>query len=280
MQCPNCGFPVPPYARYCPVDQTDVGFPNVRAAETPEEAGALDARYTLATQDAQVRGCLRTLEDFGRAVLGSKAVICRSLSIVQYLVSNDSALYNTFHQQVAAEARIPEDNFWDRARSAVNATLFPHYQDEMGFAMLSLNDRGLTTFGPYVIVLREAPIASRSSVFERNSVVFFQEMVDTKVGDALAPGYRAAWAQRDRLAMAKCYGQIGSATAAGDYSSILVKPGPTPQDEEFIEVHIYGPIHRRAIEKVVGPPPRRGERPIYKDLERKLRECGASLETS
>jgi hypothetical protein len=57
------------------------------------------------------------LEHFGRAVLSSKAVICRSLSIVQYLVSSDSALYNTFHQQVDAEARIPEDNRWDRARS-------------------------------------------------------------------------------------------------------------------------------------------------------------------
>ena len=161
----------------------------------------------------------------------------------------------------------------------MKGTLFPYYQDNIRFAMLSLNDGGLTTFGSYVIVLKEAPIASRSSVFERNSVVFFQKRDDTKVGGATPPGYRAVWARRGRLATAKHYGQIGPATAVGEYSSILVKPGPTPQDDEFIEVHIYGPIHRRAIEKVVGPPPRKSQRPIYKDLERKLRECGASLET-
>jgi hypothetical protein len=222
---------------------------------------------------------LAKLEDFGRAVLGSKVAICRTLSTLQYLVSSDSALYNTFHQQVAAEARIPEENFWDRARAAVNATLFPHYQDEIGFGMLSLNDHGLTTFGPYVILLREALIASRSTVFERNSVVFFQEMKDTKVGDAVPPGYRAIWMRRDKLAMAKHYGGIGPATAPGEYPSILMKPGPTPQHDDFIEVHIYGPIHRRAIEKVVGPPPRRGQGAIYRDLKRKLQECGASLET-
>ena len=98
------------------------------------------------------------LEDFGRAVLGSKAVICRSLGIVQYRVSSDSGLYNTLHQQVDARARIPEDNRWDRARGSVNATLFPNHHNKIGFAMSSLNDRGLTTYGPYEIVLKEPPI--------------------------------------------------------------------------------------------------------------------------
>jgi hypothetical protein len=278
MLCPKCHSPVPPHVRYCPVDQTDVGFPNVRAAESLEELNALDGRFALAIDDAQTRNCLARLEDFGRAVSGSKAVICRSLSIVQYLVSSDSALYNTFHQQVAAGARMPEDNFWDRARLAVNATLFPYYQDDIGFAMLSLNDSGIPRFGPFIIVLREFLIAARSTVFERNSVVFFQKKDDTRVGDASPPGYRAVWARRDRLAMAKHYGQIGPATAVGEYPSILLKPGSTPEDDEFTEVHIYGPIHRKAIEKVVGPSPRRGQHVIYKDLERKLRECGASLE--
>ena len=147
--------------------------------------------------------------------------------------------------------------------------------------MLSLNDRGPATFGHFIIVLRESLIASRSTVFERNSVVFFQKLADTKVGDAPPPGYRAVWAHRSRLAMAKHYGQIVPTTVVGDYSSILVRAGSKPEDDEFIEVHIYGPIHRRAIEKVVCPPAPRGKKyPIYKDLERKLKECGATLEIS
>jgi hypothetical protein len=262
------------------VDQTDVGFPNVRAAESAEEVKELNDRCTLATQDAQTRSCLSILEDFGRAVINSKAVICRDLKMVQLLVSGDSALYNTFHQQVDAEARIPEDNSWDRARGPVDATLFPNYHDKIRFAMLSINERGLKTYGPYFIILKEAPIEARSTVFERNSVVFFQKKDDTRVGDAPPPGYRAVWRRRDSLAIAKLHAQIGPATAVDDYASILLKAGATPQDDEFIEVHIYGPIHRMTIEKVVGPPPPRGYSAIYKDLKKKLGECGASLEIS
>src|ERR1035441_2882664 len=158
MLCPKCAFLVPPNARYCPVDQTDVGFPSVRAAESAEEVQALDNRWAVATDDAQTRTCLPILEDFGRAGLHSKALICRDLKMVQLLVSGDSALYNTFRQQVGAEARIPEDNSWDSVRGAVGATLFPNYDEKIGFAMLSLNERGLTTYGPYFIILKEAPI--------------------------------------------------------------------------------------------------------------------------
>src|SRR5208337_2048795 len=57
------------------------------------------------------------------------------------------------------------------------------------------------------------------------------DSTDTKVGDALPPGYRAVWARRGRLATAKHYGQIGPATAVGEYSSILVNPGQTPKDD-------------------------------------------------
>src|ERR1035441_9911788 len=92
MLCPKCAFLVPPNARYCPVDQTDVGFPNVRAAESAEEVQALDNRWAVATDDAQTRTCLPILEDFGRAGLHSKALICRDLKMVQLLVSGDSAL--------------------------------------------------------------------------------------------------------------------------------------------------------------------------------------------
>ena len=70
MNCPKCGFSVPPHARYCPVDQTDCGFPNVRAAESPYEVNALEDRYTRAIEDVRTRKCLTILQDFGPCCIG------------------------------------------------------------------------------------------------------------------------------------------------------------------------------------------------------------------
>ena len=279
LLCGVCGVRVPPHERNCPGCQGDVGFPNVRAAETTEEVAALNQRVRLATEDAESRNCLSVLQEFASAVLSSKAVFCRSLSLLNSLVSSETALYNTFHQQVQAQARIPEENFWDTARPAVGSTLFPHYYEKIGFALLSLDNQGSTRYGRYTIVLKDAMIANRSSVFEENPILFFQKRTDIKVGDTLVPGYRAIWAQRNKLAMAKCHTRVTQATPTADFPSILFKRGSTPAQDDFIEVHFYGPIHRSAIEKVIGPQPRRHERAMFKDLQRKLREVGASLET-
>jgi len=51
-------------------------------------------------------------------------------------------------------------------------------------------------------------------------------------------------------------------------------------DDDFIEVHIWGPIHRTAIERVVGPKAKsREDRVLWNSLETKLSEVGAVLES-
>ena len=67
-------------------------------------------------------------------MLGSTAVLCRSLDVIHELVSNDNLLYVSFHKQVGAGARLPNDDHWETGRPAVEAALFPHYHDEINFA--------------------------------------------------------------------------------------------------------------------------------------------------
>ena len=245
--CSFCGFYLPPHLRYCPSCERDAGYPNVRAAGADDEAIALRARFQEAEEDAERRNCLLQLQRFGAAVAGSKAIICRSLQGALSFVSSDNALYNTFYQQVESGARIPEANFWDRARVPVDGTLFPMYQEKIVFGMLSLDNQGSSYHGPYVIVLKESMVGHRASVFEENSVNFFQKRSDIRVGGAAPAGYRTIWAMRDKLAVAKCHSRIGSATISNDFPAILLVPGADPKDNDFIEVHIYGPIHRHAI---------------------------------
>lgn len=57
MDCPKCKNRVPEYARTCPICETDVGFPNVRAAKKTENIEALKKglqkrKYMLEQQNA------------------------------------------------------------------------------------------------------------------------------------------------------------------------------------------------------------------------------------
>jgi len=280
VDCHTCGERVPGSARNCPSCQADAGFPNIRAAALDEEKVALELRMIDAETSTRARGCEAVLKGYGKAVLQSRAVICRNLGVVSSLVSSDNALYNNFYKQIEAESRLPEDNPFDRGRSAVDGTLFPNYHTNICFAALSLDNVGLTRYGEYSIVLKEKMILQRASVFEENSVAFCQMKHRIIVGDSVPPGYRATWLERDRLAMAKSHSKIDLATRPEDYGGILLRRGTDPMDDDFIEVHIWGPIHRAAIERVVGPRPRtRDDRVLWNSLDAKLRAVGAVLES-
>jgi hypothetical protein len=240
----------------------------------------LQQRLVDAETSARARKCEDILKDFGKAVLQSRAVICRNLGVVSNLVSSDNALYASYYKQVEGEVRLPEDNRFDRGRAAVDGTLFPNYQKHICFAALSLDKVGPTAFGDYTVVLKEKMIFQRATVFEENSFSFCQTKHHIVVGDSIPPGYRAIWSQRDYLAMAKLHSKLDPATRADQYASILVGRCPDPRDDDFIEVHIWGTIHRTAVERVVGPPPKgREDRVLWNSLSKKLAEVGAVLES-
>ena len=92
-------------------------------------------------------------------------------------------------------------------------------------------------------------------------------------GSAVPPGYRAVWDSRERLAAAKIAPRILSSTKKEEFPALLL------DGDDFIEVHIFGPIHRRAIEKLTGKRPRqRTDRVLLKSIKRKVEEVGAEVE--
>lgn len=285
MECGKCGNEHPEHIRFCPVCGEDVGFPNVRAAQRPEDLDALNARLDEAVRDAESRACGDAVRQFRDAMADSKAAICRHISVIQKLASSDNELYATFYQLVRSESRLPESNETDLLRGAIDHLLFPYYKKHIRFAALTLDNRGVISYGDYTIVLASDTINSRATVFEQNSLFFLQQEVESfgrtvKAVVPPPPGYRAVWDDRDRLAAAKLAHRIEHTTTKDDFPSLVLQTAVDPKDDEFIEVHIYGPIHRRGMERVAGPKPKRkDDRTILKDLKRKLREAGAELET-
>lgn len=281
LDCATCHRQVPDHSRNCPYCQADAGFPNVRAASKANEVEALNERFKNALVSARARKCEHVLLDFGNSVRKSQAVISRNLSAIQALLSSDTILYQNFYKQVHAGLRLPEDNPWDRGRNAVDGTLFPHYQTEIVFGALALDDKGPQSYGAFTMVLKEAMIEQRATVFEENSFHFCQIKHKIVVGDPIPPGYRAVWSARELLAMAKLHDKLDLKTQKEHYPGILLSQNPDPDSTDFIEVHIYGGIHRQAIHKVSGAKPRtREDQVILRSVKRKLDEIGATLETS
>jgi len=212
------------------------------------------------------------------AVLSSRVVCCRNFGVLSRLASADTQLFATYYREIEGQSRLPEDNEWDRFREPVDSTLFPHYHKDIQFAALTLDGRGVNRYGEYAILLREEMIRKRTTVFEENSLVFCRKH-RIALGQCLPPGYRATWEARNLLAAAKLHSKLADCTPKSQYPQVLLSSGPGPEDDNFIEVHIFGPINRRAFERVVGPKPgNRYDSVLWRRVERELREVGAVLE--
>lgn len=270
MKCKHCGEELPGHLRECISCGVDNGYPNVRAASTSTEKQKLDQRYQQAIVSTQARGCAEILKDFGQAVRESKAVWARPIGILHNLVSAETSTYVSFARQISAGVRQPRDNEFDRVRQQYEEALFPYYSESIVFSSLTLSDTGPKGYGDYSIFFRENMISHRASVFEENPHVFVEKH-KILLNKPIPEGYRATWDDRHILAQAKLHSKIENTTRLGDFPQVLAIDNGGTSAGDFIEVHIYGTINLKAIERVVGKVPRlREDRILWKYVKGKL----------
>lgn len=280
MKCCNveCNGPIPPHLRACPACGRDNGAPNVRAAAAPAERDALRKRVRDAEQAATARGASGALEAFAVAVRGSRAVHCCRFGELARVASSDREPFRTFHALVRSQSVLPDDGFYDQCRPAVDGALFPNYMESVYFAALSLGGRGLTGYGEFSVTFKESAIADRASVFEENAVSYFRK--NPIVLGKMPVGLRAPWTERQHLAVAKLGSRVTAATLPTQFPVILLRASTTREDDDFIEVHVYGSLTRYSIEGVLGPsePKRRKpDRTMYSALRANLAVVGVTI---
>jgi hypothetical protein len=266
---------VPHSQRFCPVCNKDAGYPNVRLADSPDEVQALDARAAAVAASAAARGVTTELKFFSQAVGSSKAVMNRRLDVLHSWLNSNSPLFISFHQQVRAGTRLPDDTAWDQQRTSAENTISPNFYGDLSYGALSLDRVGMEYYGPYCVVLKDALVAHRASVFEENPFEFNRR--HSVISGQIPPvGYRASWTRRSQLAVSKLGAKITSRMSDTEFPNVLMEPRRAAPDCDFIEVHIYGPIHAAAIEHVTGPvPTTRSDRAIWNQVKRKLKGLGA-----
>lgn len=280
--CAHCKNEMPRSARICPHCGRPGLYPNVRAAEDPDEIAALERRYIAALSDATARGADATLRDFEDTIKQSRAVLARTANELQRLATSDEQIYATYYDLLKAGVISHAGDRWALLRAIADEAMFPGYKEEMRFAALSLDTRGLSSYGECFIVLRTDMIAHRATTFEENSTLFMKHhgiLMDE--ADNLPRGYRATWDERGRLCIAKLFQKFDAHTPKDEYSGVLLRQGATTADDEFVEVHVWGPVTARTFEQVsVKTRSRRAHRVIISALRERLGKLSVKFQVN
>jgi hypothetical protein len=248
--CQFCGGETNAASETCPTCGRSIGAPNVRLAATSEMKGALENRYIEAMARARARGAEDQAQELEHVALSTSAVISMSLSGFREFLEKESALYSTYQMQVRSsirQASAPED---DRMRLAVDATVHGSYGERITYAALSADGLGVASYGVVSMQLRDIAVSERATVLESNSWNFVQSR--NLFGKLLPPGFLSVWSERHKLVCAKLADMITPATLSSDLVSLILTQAPKSQDEEFLEVHIYGTFNSASLESVSG----------------------------
>jgi hypothetical protein len=242
---------------------------------------ALRTRYAAAIARAARRGYESTARSFEQTMRKTRAVINRPLGEVQRLARSDDEVYATYYQLRESGVRVPQGDAWDKRRAITDEAFFSGYREKIRFGALTADGKGVWHYGDVAVVLKETMIAHRASVLEENSVMFMQRH-KVRVYDAhvLPQGYRAIWAEREKVCLAKLADRLHAQTGDAEHAQILLKQGAKPEEDDFVEVHIWGPLTRRCFEHITIRKTnlRPAARVVLKDLQEQLEPMGVPVE--
>jgi hypothetical protein len=160
----------------------------------------------------------------------------------------------TMYRQTEAETRCAAQLSNDRQRRATEALLFGKYAPEIRYAALSLDGKGLVSYGSCSVALLDKLCFNKATLLEENSYPFVRSH-RLLPGDDIPSGYRSVWKDRHWLTIAKLAYRISELTQAEEFAGLLLRSDGDRVADEFIEVHLYGTFGRQAFVGATIPSP-------------------------
>ena len=250
LNCGGCNNKLDYRKRECPHCGEDNGFPNVRHASLhhpalKERVKTLKEKYP--EREEVFEKLMRLITNHGRVVINLKYDTALNL-----LESKES--YVNKYQRLKSDAHEPDlENF--QTRKLVDTQLFVGCYESLIFAALSVDRKGLTSYGDVTIVLKNDYIRKRTSFLEMNSYQFIKDFtVLDPNGRALVrteiPGHRASWNYLEKLALAKLGESINPNTTEAEFPNEILFSDGDKATELFIEAQIYGKITAQTFEDI------------------------------
>lgn len=255
-----CGHSFPMTCGACPHCGRQY-FPNVSIACSPLEMRKLESRFAKAMEESGLNGSLSEFEDFKSECEKSHAVFAVTLERLFYQVGLETQVVQTYHQLEKSRLRETVDALrnWATLRPQAEAELLGSIShiEQLHYACLSLDWRTPSGYGDCVIRLKEGMILHRSSCFEGNTAVLYDEL------RSFENCLRSSWRDRGKLAAVVFSGRLRSGLRRDEFAGVLVQRGESSPQDKFIEVHVFGPMTIRTFEEVKLPS--REKNPCYCD---------------
>lgn len=130
--------------------------------------------------------------------------------------------------------------------------IFPGYKDNIRFGALSLDGVGVKNYGECSLEMKPGMVTHRTTLFEDNNVVFtvYEKKATMAQAGNLEPGHRAVWGDRHKLCVAKLAPRLHSGSVAADFPRVLLEQGKTTRDDRFVELHVWGSLTIRSLQRV------------------------------
>lgn len=245
-------------------------------AEQTAEVAALDSNWAKSLASADTRGCRAVVDAFDDACKTSKAVMNYTCTKLLAQVAN-SDIFETYYEharRVTTSENRPLMN-WSVLRPQTESELLgsDENKEKLHYAALTLTEQGLQSYGDCSLLLREDLTGHRASCFEANSAVKF-----ATEGGPFPLGSRSTWENRHKLCVAKLEKAITKSTTADQFADVLLSQEPTKTDDNFIEVHVFGPISLSTLENVTLTATLKGEDKLkWKIIKTKLEKAGVKV---
>ncbi|MCI0465425.1 MAG: hypothetical protein L0Y57_00195 [Beijerinckiaceae bacterium] len=151
----------------------------------------MDKRYVLVRNDAMQRSIGPLLTKLEALAEQSRPVINMSFAACDDILRSDK--YRNYDQRVRSGEREPAEAQRHADRSMVGGRLFPMYNEQIIYAALSPDGRGLLNWGPIAVRWEVLPsyLGPRISLLEENSFTFFEKNHLGDLGATVPAGYRA-----------------------------------------------------------------------------------------
>ncbi len=246
--CNHCTFEIPLDCRHCPHCCYGLQCPNVRKANDPAEKQALERRYRFAVVDAAARGASTVVQEFQNRVLAAKVVmgipIKKLLPIANRSQDLFASYYDLMELKFLSQSSGPIDFNTRRPQAEIELMGTHKHLREIYYACLSIDGNSLPHYEECTVWLAEKMISHRASLLSENSAVAYHR------DHELTLGHRAIWPDRAKLCVAKLASALSPAVQSSQFAKLLMNPGPTAIDDEFVEVQVLGDMTIRTAERV------------------------------
>ncbi len=248
-ECENCGSKIHNYSSTCEACNQANKTPNVFACSSSENIEVLKEKFRIVVKEADNDSKLDLIELVDSELTNhSGVVVSMPPHVLRGLVSNTSAIYANYEMLVEGGLRTPAFPGHDSKRGVVGSTIFGSYAKEIKYGALSVDNKGVATYGSAFCKLKLVSVKSRTTFMQANSYkIFDEELINGKI----PLGCTSDWNNKEYLVLNKLYKYIKVHQSVTDVLECLIQSDGIDRDnDDFIEAHIYGGFTKDSIESL------------------------------